>query len=228
MWGPPTTTATAAGIRTAFAEATALFSIGDGFGPQPVLSPTDVVLPGGPGIHRVMEGDRVLVEATRVFHGPELAHAYAYRFTVKRTGTVAVFSGDTAAPDANLIELARDCDVLVHEVQDNDNVQRIADSFPEPRAGRGAQAAPTGGPLGRPRRSAGGARRRRRPARLLPTTRHCPSQRRRISARPRPSRTRSATRVRSSRRPSWTSSSSEHGRGARGESIPAVGLRGRL
>jgi len=77
----------------------------------------------------------VLVEATRVFHGPEVTHAYAYRFTVKRTGTVAVFSGDCAAPDGNLVELARDCDVLVHEVQDNDNVQRIADSFPSPEQG---------------------------------------------------------------------------------------------
>jgi len=47
----------------------------------------------------------------------------------------AVFSGDTAAPDANLIELARGCDVLVHEVQDNDNVQRIADSFPNAEQG---------------------------------------------------------------------------------------------
>ena len=135
MWGPPTTTATASGIQTAFAEATALFSTGDGFGPQPVLAPTDVVLPDAPGVHPVMEDDRVLVEATRVFHGPEVAHAYAYRFTLKRTGKVAVFSGDSAAPDANLIELARDCDVLVHEVQDNDNVQRIADSFPSPEQG---------------------------------------------------------------------------------------------
>ena len=42
----------------------------------------------------------VRVEATRVFHGPEVAHAYAYRFTVKSTGKVVVFSGDTAAPDA--------------------------------------------------------------------------------------------------------------------------------
>jgi ribonuclease BN (tRNA processing enzyme) len=135
MWGPPTTTATAAGIRTAFAEATALFSTGDGFGPQPVLSPTDVVLPGGSGVEQVMEDDRVRVEATRVFHGPEVAHAYAYRFTMKRTGKSVVFSGDTAAPDANLIELARGCDLLVHEVQDNDNVQRIAASFPSPEQG---------------------------------------------------------------------------------------------
>ena len=127
--------ATVQGVETAFAEAHRLFSVGGGFGPRPVLTPHDVVLPAGGGVHPVMEDDRVVVEATRVFHGPEVADAYAYRFTVKRTGKVAVFSGDTAAPDANLIELARGCDVLVHEVQDNDDVQRIADSFPSPEQG---------------------------------------------------------------------------------------------
>ena len=127
--------ATVDGIETAFAEAHRLFSVGGGFGPRPAVTPTDVVLPAGSGIHPVMEDDRVVVEASRVFHGPEVVDAYAYRFTVKRTGKVAVFSGDTAAPDANLIELARGCDVLVHEVQDNDNVQRIAESFPVPEQG---------------------------------------------------------------------------------------------
>lgn len=135
LWGPPEMTATVTGIEAAFAEAHRLFSVGGGFGPPPALTPTDVVLPAGGGVHPVMEDDRVVVEATRVFHGPEVAHAYAYRFTVKRTGKVAVFSGDTAAPDANLIELARGCDVLVHEVQDNDDVQRIADSFPSAEQG---------------------------------------------------------------------------------------------
>ena len=135
LWGPPTMSTTAKGIEEGFAEALDLFSVGSGFGPRPQLAPTDVLLPVGGGIHPVMEDDRVVVEASRVFHGPEVEHAYAYRFTVKRTGKTVVFSGDTAAPDANLIELSRDCDVLVHEVQDNDNVQRIADSFPNPEQG---------------------------------------------------------------------------------------------
>ena len=135
FWGPPTMSATVAGIGTGFDEAARLFSVGGGFGPRPVLSPTDVVLPGTDGVHHVMEDDLVRVEATRVFHGPEVADAYAYRFMVKSTGKVVVFSGDTAAPDPNLIELARDCDVLVHETQDNDDVERLAASFPSPEQG---------------------------------------------------------------------------------------------
>jgi ribonuclease BN (tRNA processing enzyme) len=130
FWGPPTIAATVAGIEASFVEATQLFSVGGRFGPRPVLSPAEIALPDAAGAHPVMEDDRVRVEATRVFHGPEVVDAYAYRFTVKRSGKVVVFSGDTAAPDANLIALARDCDVLVHEVQDNDDVERLATSFP--------------------------------------------------------------------------------------------------
>jgi ribonuclease BN (tRNA processing enzyme) len=129
LWGPPGMTAMVAGMDAAFDRAIELFLTGGGFRSRPALSPSDVALPLA-GISRVMEDDRVTVNATRVFHGPEVADAYAYRFTVKRSGKVVVFSGDTAAPDPNLIELSRGCDVLVHEVQDNDNVQRIADTFP--------------------------------------------------------------------------------------------------
>ena len=135
FWGPPTMSATVAGIETAFDEAARLFATGGGFGPRPVLTASDLLLPAGEGIHHVMEDDRVRVDATRVFHGPEMADAFAYRFTVKSTGKVVVFSGDTAALDANLIALARDCDVLVHEVQDNDDVERLAASFPTPEQG---------------------------------------------------------------------------------------------
>jgi ribonuclease BN (tRNA processing enzyme) len=135
LWGPPGTVAMVDGVASAFAAAIALFSVGDGFGPRPDVVPSDVLLPTDGGVQPVMEDERVVVEAARVFHGPEVPHAYAYRFTVKRTGKTVVFSGDTAAPDANLIALARGCDVLVHEVQDNDNVQRIADSFPSREQG---------------------------------------------------------------------------------------------
>jgi ribonuclease BN (tRNA processing enzyme) len=135
FWGPPTMRATVVGIEASFAEATRLFSVGGGFGPRPVLSPVEVALPGAAGVHPVMEDDRVRVDATRVFHGSEVTDAYAYRFTLKRSGKVVVFSGDTAAPDTNLIALARDCDVLVHEVQDNDDVEALAASFPTPEQG---------------------------------------------------------------------------------------------
>src|SRR6476661_4339347 len=82
LWGPPSMATVTTGIEAAFAEAIALFSVGDGFGRRPVLVPNDVTLPAGGGIHPVMEDDRVVVEATRVFHGPEVVDDYAYRFTV--------------------------------------------------------------------------------------------------------------------------------------------------
>jgi ribonuclease BN (tRNA processing enzyme) len=133
LWGPPAMQQVAVGIRGTFAEELRLFAHGNVFGEFPEVVGHDVV-PAATGVHRVMEDDRVVVDAVRVFHGPEVADAYAYRFTVKRTGKVAVFSGDTAAPDAGLIELARGCDLLVHEVQDNDDVRRIGESLP-PAAG---------------------------------------------------------------------------------------------
>jgi ribonuclease BN (tRNA processing enzyme) len=129
LWGPPSMQEVPAGVRRSFAEELRLFGHGDVFGAFPEAVGHDVV-PPATGVHRVMEDDRVVVDAVRVFHGPEVADAYAYRFTVKQTGRVAVFSGDTAAPDAGLLELARGCDVLVHEAQDNDDVRRIGESLP--------------------------------------------------------------------------------------------------
>ncbi len=66
------------------------------------------------GIRRVMEDAHVRVSATRVQHGPEIKDAYAYRFDLKRSGKAVVFSGDTV-PSKNLVALARDADLLVHE-----------------------------------------------------------------------------------------------------------------
>jgi ribonuclease BN (tRNA processing enzyme) len=63
----------------------------------------------------VVEDDAVRVTAILVSHGPVFP-AFAYRFDTPR-GSV-VLSGDTA-PCANLIKLARDADVLVHEVFDD-------------------------------------------------------------------------------------------------------------
>lgn len=59
----------------------------------------------------VMEDENVRVTATLVPHGA-VYPALAYRFDTQH-GSV-VFSGDTA-PSTNLIALAKDCDVLVHE-----------------------------------------------------------------------------------------------------------------
>ena len=78
-----------------------------------------------------MEDQNVIVHATRVSHGPEVANPYAYRFTIKSSGKKVVFSGDTAAPNANLIALSKDCDVLVHEAQDNDSIATLLQFVPE-------------------------------------------------------------------------------------------------
>ncbi|GAA4975992.1 MBL fold metallo-hydrolase [Kineococcus glutinatus] len=131
VWGPPSTSRQVKGVKAAFGEEVDLFESGGGFGAFPGLRGHDVTIPRRGGIQRVLEDGNVVVHATRVFHGPEVEDAYAYRFTVKRTGKVVVFSGDTAAPDAALIELAHGCDVLVHEAQDNDNVEKIVASIPD-------------------------------------------------------------------------------------------------
>ncbi|MDI2030218.1 MBL fold metallo-hydrolase [Saccharopolyspora sp. TS4A08] len=60
---------------------------------------------------QVMQDDRVRVSATLVPHGPVFP-AFAFRFDTAY-GSVT-FSGDTARTP-NLIELAQDTDILVHE-----------------------------------------------------------------------------------------------------------------
>lgn len=130
LWGPPGMTQMVAGIHTTFAEEIKLFSTGGSFGEFPTLKGHNVSIPASGRITRVMEDENVVVDATRVFHGPEVKNAYAYRFTIKSSGKTVVFSGDTAAPDQNLIALAQGCDVLVHEAQDNDAVDQVAAKLP--------------------------------------------------------------------------------------------------
>ena len=130
IWGPPDTAAKLVGIKQTFAQDIALFSGGGGFPPYPTVNTNDITVPANGQPTRVMEDANVVVDATRVFHGPEVPNAYAYRFTIKGTGKIVVFSGDTAAPDQNLINLAKDCDVLVHETQNNLKVDQIAAALP--------------------------------------------------------------------------------------------------
>jgi ribonuclease BN (tRNA processing enzyme) len=73
------------------------------------------------------EDDRVKVSATLVNHAPVFP-ALAYRFDTDN-GSI-VFSGDTAKC-SNLVRLAKDADVLVHEVIDEDWVAQL---FPAPRS----------------------------------------------------------------------------------------------
>ena len=74
----------------------------------------------------VYEDDRVKVTASLVQHAPVFP-ALAYRFDTE-DGSV-VFSGDTG-PSDNLIKLAKDADVLVHEVISGEWVQQY---YPQPR-----------------------------------------------------------------------------------------------
>ena len=76
----------------------------------------------------VYEDDRVKVSATLVYHFP-VWPAFAFRFDTD-DGSI-VFSGDTA-PSRNLVRLARNADVLVHEVILTPWIDRL---FPEPRSG---------------------------------------------------------------------------------------------
>lgn len=63
----------------------------------------------------VMSDDNVTVTATLVSHY-DVYPAFGFRFDLKKSGVSVTFSGDTTKSD-NLIELARDTDVLVHEAQ---------------------------------------------------------------------------------------------------------------
>jgi ribonuclease BN (tRNA processing enzyme) len=130
VWGPPKTTELVGQLGAAFREEVSLFEE-IALGSQIPVVGHDLGYPAARnGIYRVMEDEAVTVDLTRVHHGPEVPYAYAYRFTVKSTGKRIVFSGDTAAPDANLIALAQDADVLVHEVMDFDAMESIIESLP--------------------------------------------------------------------------------------------------
>jgi len=63
----------------------------------------------------VIEDDNVAVTATLVSHY-DVYPAFAFRFDVKSPAVSVTFSGDTTKND-NLIRLAKDTDVLVHEAE---------------------------------------------------------------------------------------------------------------
>jgi ribonuclease BN (tRNA processing enzyme) len=72
----------------------------------------------------VMQDERVKVTATLVNH-PPVTPAFAYRFDAADRSIV--ISGDTARSD-NLIKLAKDADILVHEALYETGVDRIVAS----------------------------------------------------------------------------------------------------
>ena len=77
----------------------------------------------------VFSDDRVQVSATLVDHG-QIFPALAFRFDTA-DGSI-VFSGDTTV-SPNLIELAQGCDVLVHEVLDQQWVEASVAGLPVPQ-----------------------------------------------------------------------------------------------
>jgi ribonuclease BN (tRNA processing enzyme) len=80
------------------------------------------------GIELVYEDSNVTVRATRVDHDMDVPNAYAYRFDIKNgpsAGKSVVFSGDTRKND-QLIALAQDATVLVHEVSKDEWADKIA------------------------------------------------------------------------------------------------------
>jgi ribonuclease BN (tRNA processing enzyme) len=109
-----------------------------GTDPRSVLVVKDIDLPAGvsgpvdtnpmPPVapFLVFEDDNVKVTATLVNHAPVFP-SFGFRFDTA-DGSIT-FSGDTA-PSDNLVKLAEDTDILVHEVIDADWVNAI---FPPPR-----------------------------------------------------------------------------------------------
>ncbi|MDI5986039.1 MBL fold metallo-hydrolase [Halomonas sp. M4R5S39] len=106
--------------------------------PSKYINVEDIQLPDGiPGPQvnvspdmdpfEVYRDDNVVVTATLVNHAP-MYPSYAYRFDTA-DGSV-VFSGDTNKND-NLIRMAKDADVLVHEVISTEWANSL---FPEPRS----------------------------------------------------------------------------------------------
>ena len=62
-----------------------------------------------------MSDDNITVTATLVSHY-DVYPAFGFRFDLKKSGVSVTFSGDTTKSD-NLIALAKDTDILVHEAQ---------------------------------------------------------------------------------------------------------------
>jgi ribonuclease Z len=73
----------------------------------------------------IYEDDNVTVEALRIRHGG-WTNAYAYKFTTP--DRVIVISGD-AAPDEKLEAMAKDADILIHEVYSVEGFQRRPESW---------------------------------------------------------------------------------------------------
>jgi ribonuclease BN (tRNA processing enzyme) len=91
---------------------------------ESLMNVTEIALPPGSDyLNRsptmepfsVVEDENVVVTATLVSHY-DVYPAFAFRFDIKNPAFSVTFSGDTTKSD-NLIRLARDTDILVHEAE---------------------------------------------------------------------------------------------------------------
>ncbi len=114
VWGPPPLRRMQAGLMDFFAVDIPS-RVYQGSRPLDEVVHAHQVQLGRTAIKPVFRDGNVAVSAVRVQHGPDIKDAYAYRFDIPRDGTSVVFSGDTV-PSDNLVRLAQDADILVHEV----------------------------------------------------------------------------------------------------------------
>jgi ribonuclease BN (tRNA processing enzyme) len=121
----PGLVATTDALRRAFAYTSNIFIRDMGVDDiQDLMNVTEITVPpGSDHLNRaplidpfpVVSDDNVTVTATLVSHY-DVYPAFGFRFDLKRTGVSVTFSGDTTKSD-NLIRLAADTDILVHEAQ---------------------------------------------------------------------------------------------------------------
>lgn len=131
IWGPKPTDRFVSGLTAMFGTDIQNYEAGGGFGKFPMPESHDIEVSDAEST-LVYGDENVTVTAAKVFHGAELAESFALRFDLKASGKSIVFSGDVGPMDANLISLAKGCNYLVHEVQDNAAVEKLVASIPDP------------------------------------------------------------------------------------------------
>lgn len=128
VWGPPGLKKITAGFMEGLAIGAELHNWNPAWPNLPTVPTVHEFDLPETGIQQVYKDDNVTVKATRVDHDKDVPNAYAYRFNIKSgpsAGKSIVFSGDTRKNE-QLIALARDATVLVHEVSKNEWAAQIA------------------------------------------------------------------------------------------------------
>lgn len=134
VFTPPPAKRIVEGLKVLFGDDIQNYEVGGGLGNMPYPAAFDLEVEKGV-IAKVFEDDNISVSTVRIFHGSELEYAYAFRIDIKHSGKSVAFSGDVAANDQGLIELATGCDFLVHEIQDNENVEMFTSRLPDKKEG---------------------------------------------------------------------------------------------